>query len=89
MVHLAHQLFAIQSIEVQAREVWSEDAQQLFLLTGFEPVVQPEGLVGRCGVELEQADGAELVAVAFRAHIAQLQVGLFIEQDRPACALLG
>ena len=89
VVQLAQQPVAIEGVEVEARQVRSEDAQQLLLVTRFQAIVQPQGLFSRCGIEFAKGGRAELAAIAIGTHVAQLQVGLFIEQNGPASALFG
>ncbi|MNE67647.1 hypothetical protein D3C80_1632680 [compost metagenome] len=89
VVHLFDQLVAIEGVQVKTGEVGREDPQQLFVLPGFQAVMQPQRLVWRCGIELVQFEGAELVAVAFGTYVAKLQVGLFVEQNCPSTAVFG
>ncbi|MND96296.1 hypothetical protein D3C81_996930 [compost metagenome] len=89
VVDLLDQSIAVEGVKVQARQVGGEDPQQFFLLSGLQPVVQPQRLVGRGSVEFVEFEGAELVAVAFGTYIAQLQAGLIVKQYRPSTALFG
>ncbi|MNH21234.1 hypothetical protein D3C79_810340 [compost metagenome] len=89
MVQLTQKLVALEGVEVQARKVWGENPQQLLLIAGFQAIVQPQGLFCGGSVQVSEQQGAELVAVAVGAHVAQLQVGLFVEQHRPASAFFG
>ncbi len=89
MVQLTQKLVALEGVEVQARKVWGENPQQLFLLAGLQAVVQPEGLFRRGGIQVGEDKRAELVAVTLGAHVAQLQVGLFVEQNGPASVMFG
>ncbi|MNH09350.1 hypothetical protein D3C78_702110 [compost metagenome] len=88
-MHVLDQVVAFKGVEIKPRQIRREDPQQLFVLAGFQAVVQPQRLVWRCSIELVELEGAELVAVALGAHVTELQVGLFIEQNRPATALFG
>jgi hypothetical protein len=51
--------------------------------------VQPQGLSSRGSIKVGERQWAELVAIALGAHIAQLQVGLFVEQNGPASVVFG
>lgn len=89
VVQLTQKLVALEGVEVQARQVRGENPQQLFLVARFQAVMQPQGLFCRCGIQFGKHQRAELVTVALGTHVAQLQVGLFIEQHRPAPAMIG
>ncbi|MNH08561.1 hypothetical protein D3C79_679800 [compost metagenome] len=89
VVYVLDQLVAVQGIKIKTGQVRREDPQQLFVLPGFQAIVQPQRLVRRCGIELVQLNRAELITVAIGTYIAELQVGLFVEQNRPATALFG
>ncbi|MNO83035.1 hypothetical protein D3C76_743250 [compost metagenome] len=89
VVYVLDQLVAVQGIKIKTGQVRREDPQQLFVLPGFQAIVQPQRLVWRCGIELVQLNRAELITVAIGTYIAELQVGLFVEQNRPATALFG
>ena len=79
VVQLTQKLVAFEG-EVQARQVRGETRS--FLVARFQAVMQPQAcLPVRCGGKDQRA---ELVTVALGTHVAQLQVGLFIEQHRPA-----
>ena len=51
--------------------------------------MQPQGLVGEGGVQFVERQGAELVAVTLGAYVGKLQIGLFVEQHRPAAGVFG
>ncbi|MNP09932.1 hypothetical protein D3C76_1020600 [compost metagenome] len=70
-------------------KVGGENPQQLLLIARLQAVMQPQGLFRRGGIELAEGDRAELAAIAIGANVAQLQTGLFVEQNGPASALLG
>ena len=48
-----------------------------------------QGLPSRGSINVGERQWAELVAIALGAHIAQLQVGLFVEQNSPATVMFG
>ncbi|MCY1427352.1 hypothetical protein D9M71_431930 [compost metagenome] len=89
MVQLTQKLVALEGIEIQARQVRGEHPQQLFLVAGFQAVVQPQGLFRRGSIQVGQDQRAELVAITLGAYVAQLQVGLFVEQNSPASVIFG
>ncbi|MNZ61188.1 hypothetical protein D3C78_792770 [compost metagenome] len=89
VVYVLDQLVAVQGIKIKTGQIRREDPQQLFVLPGFQAIVQPQRLVWRCGIKLVQLNRAELITVAIGTYIAELQVGLFVEQNRPATALFG
>ncbi len=88
-MQLTQKLVAFEGVEVQAGKVRGKYPQQLFLVAGLQAVVQPQGLFRRRCIQLGENQRAELVAVALGAHIAQLQVGLFVEQNGPASVMFG
>ncbi|MCY1180190.1 hypothetical protein D9M73_206200 [compost metagenome] len=51
--------------------------------------MQPQGLFRGGGIQVGEYQRAELVAVTLGAHVAQLQVGLFVEQNGPASVMFG
>ncbi|MNP44837.1 hypothetical protein D3C76_1387140 [compost metagenome] len=67
---LFEQRLAIEHIQVELGQVRGKDTQQLFPLTGRQAIVQPERALRRGRVECVEFDGAELVAIAFRADVA-------------------
>jgi len=71
------------------RQVWSEYPQHLFVLAGLQLEPHPQRTVRLRSSNAVQFDGAELIGVAGRTDVAQLQVGLFIKQYCPATALRG
>ncbi|MCY1461286.1 hypothetical protein D9M68_865290 [compost metagenome] len=89
VVQLTQKLFAFEGVEVQARKVRGKYPQQLLLVTWCQTIVQPQGLSSRGSIKVGERQWAELVAIALGAHIAQLQVGLFVEQNGPASVMFG
>ncbi|MNE84769.1 hypothetical protein D3C80_1817050 [compost metagenome] len=69
------------------QQVGGKDTQQLFVFARIEPKAQPQCAIGIGGSDLVGFNRAELVGVARRANVAQLQGALFVEQYRPATAL--
>ena len=88
-VQLGVQSIAAQHVEVQFVQGGGEDAQQLFVFARTEPKAQPQRAIGVGGGDLVQFNRAELIGVAGRADVGQLQAALFVEQYCPATALRG
>lgn len=57
VVQLTQKLVAFQGVEVQARQVWGEYPQQLFLVAWLQAIVQPQGLFCWGSIQLGEDQG--------------------------------